>query len=92
MGQAKLIQATKRRNIACSQSGYQEPGSLDTSQVYPSRQPNRPLAAHQLSGMALSRWDTLNTTVRDATWVEFEAAFREHHVPLGIVQLKEEQF
>src|SRR5699024_6015835 len=42
------------------------------------------LAAHQLSGMALSWWDTFSTTVRDATWVEFEAAFREHHVPQGI--------
>jgi hypothetical protein len=43
------------------------------------------LAAHQLSGMALSWWDTFSATVRDATWAEFEAAFREHHVPLGIV-------
>ena len=42
--------------------------------------------------MALSRWDTFSTTVRDATWAEFKGAFREHHVPLGIVQLKEEQF
>jgi hypothetical protein len=50
------------------------------------------LAAHQLPGMALSWWDNFSTTVRDATWVEFEAAFREHHVPLGIVQLKEEEF
>jgi hypothetical protein len=47
---------------------------------------------HQFSGMALSWWDTFNAAVRDATWVEFEAAFREHHVPLGIVQLKEEEF
>jgi hypothetical protein len=43
------------------------------------------LAAHKLSGMALSWWDTFNATIRDATWEEFEAAFREHHVPLGIV-------
>ena len=50
------------------------------------------LAAHQLSGMALSWWDTFSVAVRNATWVEFEAAFREHHVPLGIVQLKEEEF
>jgi hypothetical protein len=48
------------------------------------------LAAHKLSGMALSWWDTLSATVRDATWAEFEATFQEHHVPLGIVQLKEE--
>jgi hypothetical protein len=40
MGLAWLIQATKRRDIACSQSGYQEPGFLDTSQAHPSRQPN----------------------------------------------------
>jgi hypothetical protein len=42
--------------------------------------------------MALSWWDTFSAAVRDATWTEFEAAFREHHVPLGIVQLKEEEF
>jgi hypothetical protein len=42
--------------------------------------------------MALSWWDTFSAAVKDATWVEFEAAFREHHVPLGIVQLKEEEF
>jgi hypothetical protein len=39
------------------------------------------LAAHQLSGMALAWWDTFNVTIRDATWAEFETAFREHHVP-----------
>jgi hypothetical protein len=50
------------------------------------------LAAHQLSGMALSWWDTFSIAVRDATWAEFEAAFREHHVPQGIVQLKEDEF
>jgi hypothetical protein len=42
--------------------------------------------------MTLSWWDTFSAAVRYATWVEFEAAFREHHVPLGIVQLKEEEF
>jgi hypothetical protein len=42
--------------------------------------------------MALSWWDTFSAVVRDATWAEFEAAFREHHVLLGIVQLKEEEF
>jgi hypothetical protein len=46
------------------------------------------LAAHQLSGMAPSWWDTFSVAVRDATWAEFEAAFQEHHVPLGIIQLK----
>jgi hypothetical protein len=50
------------------------------------------LAAHQLSRMALSWWDTFSAVVRDATWAEFEAAFQENHVPLGIVQLKEEEF
>jgi hypothetical protein len=49
------------------------------------------LAAHQLSRMALSWWDTFSATVRDATWAEFEAAFREHHVPQGIVQLREDE-
>jgi hypothetical protein len=50
------------------------------------------LAAHQLSGMALAWWDTFNVTIRDATWAEFEAAFWEHHVPQGLVQLKEDEF
>ena len=50
------------------------------------------LAAHQLSGMALAWWDTFSKAVRDATWAEFETAFREHHVPQGIVQLKEDEF
>jgi hypothetical protein len=49
------------------------------------------LAAHQLSGIALSWWDTFSVAVRDATWAEFEVAFREHHVPQGIVQLKEDE-
>jgi hypothetical protein len=50
------------------------------------------LAARQLSGMALAWWDTFSEAVRDATWVEFETAFCEHHVPQGIVQLKEDEF
>jgi hypothetical protein len=50
------------------------------------------LAAHQLSGMALAWWDTFSEAVRDATWAEFETAFREHHVPQGTVQLKEDEF
>jgi hypothetical protein len=50
------------------------------------------LAAHQLSGMALSWWDTFSAAMRNATWAEFEAAFREHHVPSGTIQLKDEEF
>jgi hypothetical protein len=50
------------------------------------------LAAHRLSGMTLAWWDTFSEAVRDATWAEFETAFREHHVPQGIVQLKEDEF
>jgi hypothetical protein len=50
------------------------------------------LAAHQLSEMALAWWDTFNVTIRNATWAEFETAFREHHVPQGLVQLKEDEF
>jgi hypothetical protein len=42
--------------------------------------------------MALAWWDTFSTAVRDATWTKFETAFREHHVPQGIVQLKEDEF
>jgi hypothetical protein len=42
--------------------------------------------------MTLSWWDTFSAVVRNDTWAEFEAAFREHHVPSGIVQLKEEEF
>jgi hypothetical protein len=43
------------------------------------------LATHQLFGMALSWWDTFSAAMRNATWAEFEAAFHEHHVPLGII-------
>jgi hypothetical protein len=42
--------------------------------------------------MALSWWDTFDAAVGNAIWAEFEVAFREHHVPIGIVQLKEEEF
>jgi hypothetical protein len=42
--------------------------------------------------MALAWWDTFSAVVRDATWAEFETAFRENHVPQGIVQLKEDEF
>jgi hypothetical protein len=42
--------------------------------------------------MALAWWDTFSADVRDATWTEFETAFQEHHVPQGIVQLKEDEF
>jgi oligoendopeptidase F len=42
--------------------------------------------------MALAWWDTFNVTIIDATWAEFETAFREHHVPQGLVQLKEDKF
>jgi uncharacterized protein (UPF0276 family) len=50
------------------------------------------LAAHQLSRMTLFWWDTFSAAVENATWAEFKAAFHEHHVPMGIVQLKEEEF
>jgi hypothetical protein len=43
------------------------------------------LAVHQLSGMALSWWDTFSAAVGNASWAGFKAAFREHHVPVGIV-------
>ncbi len=35
---------------------------------------------------------TFNVTIRDATWAEFYTAFQEHHVPQGLVQLKEDEF
>jgi hypothetical protein len=50
------------------------------------------LATRQLSRMALAWWDTFSAAVRDTTWAEFETAFREHHVPQGIVQLKDDEF
>jgi hypothetical protein len=50
------------------------------------------LVAHQLSGMALAWWDTFSAAIWDATWAEFETAFCEHHIPQGIVQLKEDEF
>jgi hypothetical protein len=42
--------------------------------------------------MALSWWDTFSAIVGKATRAEFEAAFRKHHVPAGIIHLKEEEF
>jgi hypothetical protein len=57
----------------------------------PENQPVQ-LAAPQLSGMTLTWRDTFSTIVRDATWAEFETAFREHHVPQGTIQLKEDEF
>jgi hypothetical protein len=46
--------------------------------------------------MALAWWDTFSAAVRDATWAEFETASQSwlvtHHIPQGIVQLKEDEF
>jgi hypothetical protein len=43
------------------------------------------LGAHQFSRMALSWWVTFDAAVGNAIWAEFEVAFHEHHVPIGIV-------
>ena len=53
------------------------------------------LAAHQLIGTARERWDNYNNAFEDPeniTWDEFQEAFREYHIPEGIMEMKAEEF
>jgi len=53
------------------------------------------LAAHQLIGMAGVWWDNYNNAFEDPeniTWDEFQEAFREYHIPEGIMEMKAEEF
>jgi hypothetical protein len=50
------------------------------------------LASHQLSSLAADWWDAYveaHEEFKSINWPEFNAAFRAHHVPLGVIKLKE---
>jgi len=53
------------------------------------------VAAHQLTGAACAWWDSYCDTHKDPgriSWEEFAEAFREHHVPEGVMDAKVEEF
>jgi hypothetical protein len=53
------------------------------------------LASHQLSGLAANWWDNYveaHEEPKSINWMEFQAAFRAHHVPLGVIKLKKKVF
>jgi hypothetical protein len=52
------------------------------------------LASHQLSSPAVDWWDAFVDTHEEPesiNWPKFKAAFRAHHVPQGVIKLKEFQ-
>jgi hypothetical protein len=52
------------------------------------------LASHQLSSPAVDWWDAFvdaHEEPESINWPEFKAAFRAHHVPQGVIKLKEFQ-
>ena len=53
------------------------------------------LAAHQLIGTAGEWWDNYSNASENPeniTWDEFQEAFREYHIPEGIMEMKAEEF
>jgi hypothetical protein len=53
------------------------------------------LAAHQLIGATREWWDNYSRASEnpeDITWEEFHGAFREYHIPEGIMEMKAEEF
>jgi hypothetical protein len=51
-------------------------------------------ASHQLSGLVADWWDAYVEAHEDPeniNWPEFRTAFRAHHVPEGVIKLKEFQ-
>jgi hypothetical protein len=52
------------------------------------------LASHQLSGPVADWWNAYvqaHEEPESINWPEFRAAFRAHHVPQGVIKLKEFQ-
>jgi hypothetical protein len=50
------------------------------------------LASHQLSGPATNWWDACmeaHGEPKSINWTEFRAAFCTHHVPQGVIKLKQ---
>jgi hypothetical protein len=53
------------------------------------------LASHQLSGLAADWWVTYveaHEEPESINWTEFRAAFRAHHVPQGVIEMKKKEF
>jgi hypothetical protein len=53
------------------------------------------LACHNLSSPAVDWWDAYVEAQEDPesiNWSEFRAAFRAHHIPLGVIKLKKKEF
>ena len=52
-------------------------------------------ASHQLEGAALSWWEgylALQPAGHTVTWEEFRAAFRQAHIPAGLMDIKRQEF
>jgi hypothetical protein len=50
-------------------------------------------AAGQLRGSALDWWESYLARDRDAlTWDQFRERFRNHHIPEGIMKMKQKEF
>jgi hypothetical protein len=52
------------------------------------------VASHQLSGPAADWWDAYveaHEEPKSINWLKFRAAFHAHHVPHGVIKLKEFQ-
>jgi hypothetical protein len=50
-------------------------------------------AAGQLRGSALDWWESYPAQDRDSlTWVQFRERFRNHHIPEGIMKMKQKEF
>jgi hypothetical protein len=53
------------------------------------------LASHQLSSLTGDWWDAYveaHEEPESINWPEFRAAFRAHHVPEGVIELKKKEF
>jgi hypothetical protein len=53
------------------------------------------LASHQLSGPTADLWDAYVEAHEESesiNWPEFTAAFCAHHVPQGVIKLKNKEF
>jgi hypothetical protein len=50
-------------------------------------------AAGQLRGSALDWWESYPAQDHDSlTWVQFRERFRSHHIPEGIMKMKQKEF
>jgi hypothetical protein len=53
------------------------------------------LASHQLSGPTADWWDAYveaHEETESINWPEYRAAFRGHHLPQGVIKLKQKEF